>query len=73
MSVVESMTMTAPEPSIDPAAPACGPSNGTSSWSAVNHGAEPPPGTNALRSLPVADALAELVAVEQVAEGRLSR
>ena len=50
MSVVSSITITAPEPSIEPAAPASRPSNGMSSWSAMNHGADPPPGTNAFSS-----------------------
>ena len=53
MSVVESITMIAPEPSIDPAAPTSLPSNGRSSWSGKNHGADPPPGTNVFRSLPL--------------------
>ena len=52
MSVVSSITMIAPEPSIEPAAPTSLFSNGRSSWSGRNHGAEPPPGTNAFSSLP---------------------
>ena len=43
---------TAPEPSIEPAAPTSLPSNGRSSCSGRNHGADPPPGTNALSSWP---------------------
>ncbi len=52
MSVVWSITITAPEPVIDPAAPTTLPSYGRSSWSGRNHGAEPPPGTNVFSSLP---------------------
>ena len=46
MSVVSSITITAPEPSIEPAAPTGLLSNGKSSCSGRNHGADPPPGTN---------------------------
>ena len=37
---------------LGPSGPHSEPSSGTSSWSAKNQGAEPPPGTNAFSSLP---------------------
>ena len=52
MSVVESITMIAPEPSIEPLGPTTLGSSGMSTCSGRNHGAEPPPGMNALSSLP---------------------
>ena len=51
-SVLSSMTMMAPEPSIDPAAPTSAASSGTSRCSSKNHGAEPPPGMNIFSSCP---------------------
>ena len=68
MSVVSSITITAPEPSIEPAAPTGWPSNGRSSWSGGEPRRRSAAGHERLQLVAVADALAELVAVEQVAE-----
>ena len=47
-----SMTMTAPEPSIVPAAAIASKSSGVSTWSAVSTGTEEPPGMIAFSSRP---------------------
>ena len=52
MSVVESITTMAPEPSIDPAASTAALSSGRSRCSSVNQGADAPPGMKAFRSPP---------------------
>ena len=49
--VAESMTTTEPEPSMEPASPTSSWPSGRSSWSGPNHGAETPPGMNALSVL----------------------
>jgi hypothetical protein len=50
-SVVSSITTMAPDPSIDPAAPTAPVSSGRSRCSSKNHGADTPPGMNALSRL----------------------
>ena len=50
MQVVSSMTMTEPEPSMEPALPTASWSRAISTWSGPNHGADAPPGTKALSS-----------------------
>jgi hypothetical protein len=52
MSVVSSITMMAPEPSIDPAPPTAPASSGRSRCSSKNQGADAPPGMNALSLRP---------------------
>ena len=59
MHVVESMTTTEPEPSIEPASPTSSWPSGSSTWSGPNHGADTPPGMKALSVVGPADAAAE--------------
>ena len=52
MQVSSSITITAPEPSMEPALATESKSIGVSSWSAVSTGTEEPPGMTALHFLP---------------------
>ena len=52
MQARSSMTITAPEPSIEPASAMASASSGVSSWSGVSTGTDEPPGITAFSSRP---------------------